>query len=132
MRYSRLIASAALLAALGASGLAASAAAGEVHGRVVAVKGDRLTLRLRDGKTLSVDIAQPPAPRGPPHPPARSTPPPPAPPTTPGFCRPAVPSWSTARATLRARSTLRRSATRAPIRSSGRPTNNCSPRLRWV
>jgi ABC-type sugar transport system substrate-binding protein len=58
MRYSRLIASAALLAALGASGLAASAAAGEVHGRVVAVKGDRLTLRLRDGKTLSVDIAQ--------------------------------------------------------------------------
>jgi hypothetical protein len=41
MRYSRLIASAALLAALGASGLAASAAAGDVHGRVVAVKGAR-------------------------------------------------------------------------------------------
>jgi len=62
MRLPRIIGCAALLAALSAPAFAASAAApdlqSQLHGRVVAVRGDRLTLRLRDGRTTNVDITQ--------------------------------------------------------------------------
>jgi len=37
--------------------LAASAANAHLHGRIVSVSGDSLTLRLRDGKQQTVDIS---------------------------------------------------------------------------
>jgi|SRR5580704_3605911 hypothetical protein len=59
MRLSRTIGCTALLFALVTPGWTAPAAASgqaQLHGRIVAVHGDRLTLRLRDGRTTVVDI----------------------------------------------------------------------------